>query len=42
MTLLLVFDPNGMVGSGDRDVMERFCRDEYRRLTSPWQPPARA
>ncbi len=42
MTLMLVFDPNGMAGSGDRDVMERFCRDEYRRLTSPWQPPARA
>lgn len=42
MTLMLIFDPNGAAGSGDRDVMERFCREEYRRLTSPWQPPARA
>lgn len=42
MTLILVFDPNGDAGSGDPAVMERFCRDEYRRLTSPWQPPDRA
>jgi 3-hydroxyacyl-[acyl-carrier-protein] dehydratase len=39
MTLMLVFDPNGAAGDGDRNVLERFCRDEYRRVASPWQPP---
>jgi 3-hydroxyacyl-[acyl-carrier-protein] dehydratase len=42
MTLMLIFDPNGAAGSGDPHVMERFCRDEYRRLASPWQPPVLA
>lgn len=42
MSLILVFDPNGDAGSGNRDVLERFCRDEYKRLSSPWQPPPSA
>jgi hypothetical protein len=39
MTLMLVFDPNGMAGTADPAVLERHARAEYRRLSSPWQPP---
>ncbi|HET8796090.1 MAG TPA: hypothetical protein VFO89_00275 [Thermoanaerobaculia bacterium] len=40
MTLMLVFDPEGLAGAADRRVLELRARDEYRRLASPWQPPA--
>lgn len=39
MTLMLVFDPNGMAGDADRAQLERHARGEYQRLSSPWQPP---
>lgn len=39
MTLMLVFDPNGLAGSADCAMLESHARGEYRRLSSPWQPP---
>lgn len=39
MALMLVFDPAGGAGSGDRALLQRHARDEYRRLESPWLPP---
>lgn len=39
MKLMLVFDPNGGAGTGDRAILLHHAREEYRRLASPWTPP---
>jgi 3-hydroxyacyl-[acyl-carrier-protein] dehydratase len=38
MRLLLVFDPSGKPGDGDREFLEAYERNEFRRLGSPWEP----
>lgn len=42
MTLMLVFDPAGGVGGGDRATLQQHARAEWLRLQSPWQPAGNA
>ena len=38
MELIFVFDPSGSPADGDREFLENYEREEFRRLGSPWIP----
>ncbi len=38
MSLVFVFDPNGASADGDRDFLEAYERNEFRRMNAPWTP----
>jgi 3-hydroxyacyl-[acyl-carrier-protein] dehydratase len=38
MELLFVFDPGGRPAAGDQEFLERYEREEFVRLGSPWTP----